>query len=226
MSGPSGWSDRRSVVVVETYEKEDKVRERRVDLKEALGEDLKLSSLSEFLGPADVLGLRVLDIWGAEEPASAWVWAPQSPSAQRITAGKKPDQPSYRDAQLLDLLPRMTGDVTAEVVAEETRDGENLAVVDVDVGERDWPYGKTFRVWIGIEDERIRKLEVRGKHGEVRRRVRVLEWGEAEARAIATRVEIESPSSGQRVIVARSGVEFDRGIPEEVFRVRDPSEAR
>lgn len=232
MSGPAGWSDRKSVMTVETFANDDKVRERRVEAKEALGEDLKISSLTEFLGPADVLGLRVLDVWGAEEEGDAWVWAPQTRKFQKIATGQSDDapaygnEPSYRDAQLLDLLPRMAEDVTAEVVGEETKDGVELAVVDVDVGEREWPHGRRFRVWIGLDDERIHKLEARGKGATVHRRVTVLEWGEADERPIASKVEIANPSSERSTIFVRRDVEYDRGIPPRTFSLRDLSKGR
>lgn len=232
MNAPAGWSDRRAILTVETFANDDKVRERRIEVKEALGEDLKVSSLSEFLGPADVLGLRILDIWAADDEGDAWVWAPQTRRFQRIAAGQSDDapaygnEPRYRDAQLLDLLPRMAEDVEAEVVDEVKIDGTEMAVIDVDVGDRTWPFGRKFRVWISTDDQAIRKLEARGVGGSVARRIRVDEYDEVDGRQAATRVTVESPASKRSTTFVRTSIEFDRGIPARTFSLRDLSKGR
>lgn len=232
MKAAAGWSDRRFVMTIETFANDDKVRERRVEVKESLGEDLKVSSLSEFLGPADVLGLRILDIWKADDAGDAWVWAPQTRRFQRIAAGQSDDapaygnEPSYRDAQLLDLLPRMAEDVEAEVVDEVKIDGVDMAVIDVDVGDREWPFGQRFRVWISTDDDAIRKIEALAPGGSVSRRVTVDRYQEVDGRQAATKVTVENPSSKRSTTFVRSGIEFDRGIPERTFSLRDLSKGR
>ncbi|MDG2307893.1 MAG: outer membrane lipoprotein-sorting protein [Candidatus Binatia bacterium] len=232
MNAPAGWSDRKSVMIIESFANDDKFRERRAEVKESLGEDLKVSSLSKFLGPADVLGLRVLDIWGAEEGGDAWVWAPSTRRFQKIATGQSDDapaygnEPSYRDAQLLDLLPRMAEDVEATVVDEETVDGMNMAVIDVDVGDRDWPFGKKFRVWVSTDDELIRKIEARKPGGAVSRRVTVMTYAQADGRNAAVKVSVENPASKRVTTFVRSDLEFDRGIPERAFSLRDLSKGR
>lgn len=226
---PAGWSDRRAVLVIESFGDGDKMRERRAETKELLGEDLKLSALSEFLGPADFRGLRVLDVWGAEEPGSVHVWAPGTDRFHRVPSGQSDDkpghenEPSYRDAQLLDLLPRMVEELeSVEVVDEEVVDGTNMAVLDVDVGDRDWPMGQRFRVWISTDDGLLRKIET-VKAGGVARRVSVLEYTEADGRVTATRVAVETFASKRKTIFERRDVEYDRGIPERTFSLRDLS---
>lgn len=232
MNAPAGWSDRRAILTVETFANDDQVRERRMEVKEALGEDLKVSSLSEFLGPADVLGLRILDIWAADDGGDAWVWAPQTRRFQRVASGQSDDaaaydnEPRYRDAQLLDLLPRMAEDVEAEVVDEVKVDGTDMAVIDVDVGDREWPFGRKLRVWVSTDDQVIRKLEMRGVGGSVSRRVTVEKYDEVDGRTAATRVTVESPAAKRSTTFERTGIEFDRGIPARTFSLRDLSKGR
>lgn len=233
MNGPAGWSDRRSIMTIETYANDDKVRERRAEVKESLSEDRKISSLSEFLGPADVLGLRILDIWGAEEGGDAWVWAPQTRRFQKIAAGQSDDapaygnEPSYRDAQLLDLLPRMAEDVDAKVADEVQIDGRAMAVLTVDVGEnRDWPLMRMFRVWVATDDQTIHKIESLAAGGSVARRVTVDRYQEIEGRMTATEVTVENPASERTTTFRRSEIRLDQGIPERTFSLRDLSKGR
>ncbi len=232
MNAPAGWSDRSSILVIESFIEDDKVRERRVEVKESLGEDLKVSSLSEFLGPADVLGLRILDIWAADDAGDAWVWAPATRRFQRIATGQSDDapaygnEPSYRDAQLLDLLPRMAQDVEATVVDEETVDGEDLVVIDVDVGDREWPFGQHFRVWISTDDAAIEKIEARKSGGAVSRRVIVRTYGDVDGRKTPLHVSVENPASKRSTTFVRSDVKHDQGLPERTFSLRDLSKGR
>ena len=235
MSGPAGWSDRRSIVSIETRDESDEsdeVRVRRAEMKESLGEDLKISSISEFLGPADVLGLRLLDVWSPDDIGDAWIWAPQTRRTQRITAGLSDDtstqgnEPGYRTAQLLDVLPRMAEDIDVRVVDEETVDGVDMVVLDVDVGERDWSLGRKFRVWVSTDDSLLRKLEARSSTGAVSRRVTVRTYAEADGRPTPIRVEVETPATKQKTVFVRSDVQYDRGIPPRVFSLRDLSKGR
>lgn len=233
MNAPAGWSDRRAIMTIETFANDDKVRERRVEVKESLGEDLKISSLSEFLGPADVLGLRILDIWGAEEEGEAWVWAPQTRRFQKIAAGQSDDapayqnEPSYRDAQLLDLLPRMAEDVEAEVADEVKVDGRDMVVFDVDTGEdREWSHGRKFRVWVAADDQAIQKIESLAVGGSVARRVKVDRYQDIEGRKTAIQVTVENPTSKRTTTFVRTGIELDQGIPERTFSLRDLSKGR
>ena len=62
--------------------------------------------------------------------------------------------------------------------------------------------------------------EARGKGATVHRRVTVLEWGEADGRPIASKVEIANPASERSTIFVRRDVEYDRGIPPRTFSLR------
>lgn len=230
--GPAGWSDRTSVVVMESFADGDKVRERRAEVKEAIDEEGKVSTLAEYLGPADVLGLRILDLWGANDEGDAWAWSPATRRSQRIAAGQSDDapaygnEPSYRDAQLLELLPRMAADVDVTVVDEEQILGTNVAVLDVDVGDREWPFGRRFRVWIGTDTERLQKVEALGDDGVVRRVVTVDAYEDVGGRPVPVRVAIENPQSGRSTAIGRSAVEIAPGLPGRTFSLRDLSKGR
>ena len=230
--GSAGWSDRISVVVMESFADGDKVRERRAEVKEAMDEEGTVSSLAEYLGPADVLGLRILDLWGTDEEGDAWAWSPATRRSQRIAAGQSDDapaygnEPSYRDAQLLELLPRMASDVEVTVVDEERVLGSNVAVLDVDVGDREWPFGRRFRVWIGTDTERVRKVEALGADGDVRRVLNVDAYEVVDGRPVPVRVTIENPLSGRSTKIGRSGVRVDPGLPGRTFSLRDLSKGR
>lgn len=232
MTEPAGWSDRRALLTIESYAHGDEMRERRVELKESLGEDLEVAALTEFLGPADVLGLRVLDHWGPDRHGDVYVWTPATRRFQKVPSGQSDDtpgygnEPGYRDAQLLDVLPRMAADVEVEVVHEETIDGAPTAVLDVDVGERRWPMGRRFRVWVSTADGLLRRIEARAADGTVSRRVTVLAWAPADGRTTATRVAVETPAAERKTVFVRSEVEYDRGIPARAFSLRDLSKGR
>ena len=70
------------------------------------------------------------------------------------------------------------------------------------------------------------EVTARAADGTVSRRVTVLAWAPAGGRTTAARVAVETPAAERKTVFVRSDVEYDRGIPERTFSLRDLSKGR
>jgi hypothetical protein len=229
--GPAAWQDRSATLTIRSYGGEDQVRERTAEIQEKLDAEGAISLLMELSSPSDVHGTRILEIPSAEGEAGAWVWSPGTRRVRRMTReiGTESSfygtEMTYRDAQILDVLPRLANKAEVKVVGEEKLDGQ-LDTVVLDVVLAGTSRDGHYRVWVSQEDRSIRRIDVGEKEGVVDRRILVTSLERLGDRPTPTKIEVISPSSGDRVVLERSAVRYDTDIPERTFSMANLSRGR
>jgi hypothetical protein len=233
--GERRWTNRHQRLTMDVVAPNHPPRVMAVDLFDKRGPADEQRTMAYFSAPANVKGTAFLAISHRDRPADQWLYLPEFRRARRVggaarRSGFVGTDLTYHDLDLLAEMPRWTeADATSSLLGEDTVDGVPCHVIELTPLREDIGYQRIV-LWLGRDDLVARRLALyehapaRGWFG--------LGGGDAPAptRIITQRdirrvgaipvpfhVEVQTPASGSRTIVAFESVSFDEPLPDALF---------
>lgn len=169
-----------------------------------------------FTRPADVRNTVFLVQKHVNAPDDRWLYLPDLDLVKRIAAGDK--RTSFVGSHFVyeDVSGRGVEEDRHELV-ETTDAAYVLKNTPVDVGSVEF---SSWTVWIDKQNFLPIKMEYTDERGEVYRRIETLEVAEFGGHPTMTKIQVSDLQSGGTSVSEFSDVEYDLGIPEDVFTER------
>jgi len=229
--GFSTWHDRTSSGTMETWNKDVLARTRELEISEANDPRRSQRSLTEFTGPTDMKGTLFLHLSPRGEQDEQWIWTPATRRARRLADARGDDSffgsdLTYRDLELLVRVQQWNDDeATASLVRDEELDGKRANVIELVPRNTEFPYTR-YRLWFGIADLLLWRLDVYDTDERVVKRVTVIRHQRIQGYTTLMEMVVANVPAETHTVFSMHDVRYDQGIPEEVFRVVNLSKGR
>ncbi len=222
-NGFSTWKDRSASSKMETYDHDNLVRTRELDITEQTDPRGEHRTFLRFTSPADVQNTRFLHLSPRGEKDQQWLWAPGTRRTRRLGDAQRDENffgtdLSYRDLELLVRIQQWNDDeATATLVGEETVDGKPAHVVELVPKNEEFPYDK-YRLWFGVDDLLLWRVDVY-EGDTVLKRVSPTRYEKIGNYQTAMEAEVANLPASTRTLFTLRNVKYDQGVAEGVFSV-------
>ncbi|HEY8516715.1 MAG TPA: outer membrane lipoprotein-sorting protein [Candidatus Binatia bacterium] len=171
-----------------------------------------------FESPAEVAGTGFLAWQKRPEPDEMWVYFPGQRRVRRVSPELRREQFqgstfTYEDLTTVFYLDY---DGTHTLRGVEPCGERRCFVVETELAGDAFAY-RTLRTWIRADDHLPQRIELTGEG--VRKVMTLVRAGEVEGVATALEIEMATPDDGWRTVVEYSEVDYDSGLPDELFTV-------
>ncbi|MFN8644749.1 MAG: outer membrane lipoprotein-sorting protein [Candidatus Binatia bacterium] len=190
------------------------------------GEGDAVRSLMFFHGPPQVAGIGFLQ-WN--DPAGEdrqWLWLPALKRVRQISGRARTESFvgtdfSYEDlAIMMEAVDWQEDRAASTSMGEETVDGVACNVIDLrPTPAADVTYA-SVRVWLGRDDQLVRKFELRDGDGTLLKTLLLSDIRTETRIPTAHRLEMRNEKTGSHTTVVVSELAYDTGIPDEEFTQR------
>lgn len=222
-NGFSTWKDRTAATTMQTYDHENLVRTRELDVSEQTDPRGEHRTFLRFTSPADVQNTRFLHLSPRGEKDQQWLWAPGTRRTRRLGDAQRDENffgtdLSYRDLELLVRIQQWNDDeATATLVGEETIDGKPCHVVELVPKNEEFPYPK-YRLWFGTNDLLLWRVDVY-EDDRVLKRVSPTRYEKVGDYQTAMEADVANLPASTRTVFTMRNVQYDAGVPDGVFSV-------
>jgi hypothetical protein len=225
-NGLSTWRDRRSRVVMETFEK-GAGRRREAEVFEQTSPRGTHRTLFEFSGTTNDLATRLLHVSPRGEPDTYWLWSAAAHRVRRLggNAGGSAHRDeiftgtdmSYRDLELIVRIQQWDEDAAPATLEGEEACGEKTCyrVGLTPARPNEFPLTR-YRLWYERDDLLLRRVEFY-KDADALERISCTDYFASGRFMTPRRCEIEHLKTGVRAVITFEEVAYDTGVPDDVF---------
>ncbi|MBX3024343.1 outer membrane lipoprotein-sorting protein [bacterium] len=224
--GERHWSDRRQRMTLTVVDRRGGEFQRELEVLSKRGDGDLVRSLMFFRAPAQVAGIGFLQWTDPTSEDHQWLWLPALKRVRQISGGARTESFvgtdfSYEDLAIMAEAVEWQEDrASAGMVGEETLDGVRCAVIDLrPTAGADVSYG-TVRVWLGSDDQVVRKMELRDADGTLAKTLFLGDIRPQKNIPTAHRLEMQNVKTGSHTTVTVTALEYDTGIADEEFTQR------
>lgn len=223
-NGFSAWRDRTMTASMRSFDGEQLVRTREMDVHEQTDPRGEHRTFLVFVAPADVQGTRFLHLSPRGEPDQQWLWAPTTRRTRRLGDAQRDENffgsdLSYRDLELLVRIQQWNDrEAEAVLVGEEVIDGRRAHVVELVPRNREFPYAK-YRLWFDTEALLLWRVDVYEDATTVLKRVTLAQYRAVGPYQTATEAVVANLRAGTRTVFLMRDIRYDTGLDPEMFAV-------
>ncbi|MEW6272611.1 MAG: outer membrane lipoprotein-sorting protein [Thermodesulfobacteriota bacterium] len=171
-----------------------------------------------FESPTEIAGTGFLAWQQRPAPDEMWVYFPGQRRVRRVSPELRREQFqgstfTYEDLTTVFYLDY---DGTHTLRGAEPCGDQRCFVVETDLAGDLFAY-RQLRTWIRVDNHLPQRIDLTGDG--IRKRMTLKRWGEVEGVATVLEVEMETPDDGWRTVVEYAEVDYDAGLPDELFTV-------
>jgi hypothetical protein len=234
-NGFSTWRDRRTTVVLETFEA-GAGRRREAEIVEQTDPHGVHRTRIDFTDTGDDVATRLLHVSPRGEPDTYWVWSPATRRVRRLggNAGGSAHRDeiftgtdmSYRDLELIVRIQQWDDTAaTATLEGDEALEGRIChRVALAPTCPNEFPLTR-YRLWYGRDDLLLYRVELY-RDDDALERVSCADYFASGRFMTPRRCEIRHLKTGVRAVVTFREAAYDAGVADEVFSPMHLEESR
>lgn len=183
-------------------------------------------SIMFFHEPPQVKGIGFLQWVAPQEPDRQWLYLPGLKRTRQISGGARTESFvgtdfSYEDLAIMaDVLDWGEDKGVATLVGTESVDGHASDIVELKVTPAAEVSYDKIRLWLGRDDQVVRKYELVGSDGEVAKTLLLSDVREAAGIPAAHKLEMRNERGGSHTVVDVTELRYNTGLDDEVFTQR------